>query len=123
MSGTDAMLTPWLAPSEAARRYHVMIKPVGAICNLNCTYCYYLHKEQLLGSKSKSHISGEILENHIRQYIEGQDGSEVVFTWQGGEPTFSSGPLSYRGNISVLIKPVMTCRLPDGGMGKVPVQG
>ena len=64
-----------------------MIKPVGAICNLDCTYCYYLHKETLLGSSSKFQISDEILEAHIRQYIEGQDASEVVFTWQGGEPT------------------------------------
>ena len=87
MNRTDAMVTPWPAPPGAARRYHVMIKPVGAVCNLDCTYCYYLHKEQLLGSKSKFHISDEILESHIRQYIEGQDGPEVVFTWQGGEPT------------------------------------
>ena len=64
-----------------------MIKPVGAICNLDCTYCYYLHKEDLLGSPSKFRISDEILETHIKQYIEGQDRNEVVFSWQGGEPT------------------------------------
>ena len=64
-----------------------MVKPVGAICNLDCAYCYYLHKEELLGSDSKFRISDEILEAHIRQYIEGQRGDEVVFSWQGGEPT------------------------------------
>jgi uncharacterized protein len=64
-----------------------MVKPIGAICNLDCTYCYYLHKEQLLGSTKNFRISDEILETHIRQYIEGQDRSEVVFSWQGGEPT------------------------------------
>ena len=64
-----------------------MIKPVGSICNLDCTYCFYLHKEDLLGSKSKFQMSDEILEAHIRQYIEGQDRDEVVFSWQGGEPT------------------------------------
>ena len=64
-----------------------MIKPIGAICNLDCTYCYYLHKKDLLGSSSKFQMSDEILETHIRQYIEGQDGPEVVFSWQGGEPT------------------------------------
>jgi len=64
-----------------------MVKPIGAICNLDCTYCYYLHKKELLGSSSKFRISDEILEAHIRQYIEGQDGPEVVFSWQGGEPT------------------------------------
>lgn len=32
-------------------------------------------------------MSDEILEQHIRQYIEAQTGDEVVFSWQGGEPT------------------------------------
>lgn len=59
-----------------------MIKPVGSICNLDCTYCYYLHKKELLGTGNHFRISDEILETHIRQYIEGQDRSEVVFSWQ-----------------------------------------
>ena len=80
-------LTPWTAPDGGTRAYHAMIKPIGAICNLDCTYCYYLHKKELLGSNSKFRITDEILETHIRQYIEGQDRSEVVFSWQGGEPT------------------------------------
>ena len=71
----------------AKRAYHAMIKPVGAICNIDCTYCYYLHKKELLGTGSKFRISDEILEAHIKQYIEGQDREEVVFSWQGGEPT------------------------------------
>ena len=64
-----------------------MVKPIGPICNLDCTYCYYLHKKDLLDSSSQFRISDEILETHIRQYIEGQDRGEVVFSWQGGEPT------------------------------------
>jgi uncharacterized protein len=64
-----------------------MVKPIGPICNLNCAYCYYLHKKELLGSDRHFRISDEVLEAHIRQYIEGQDRDEVVFTWQGGEPT------------------------------------
>jgi uncharacterized protein len=80
-------LTPWPAQAGALRSYHAMVKPTGAICNLDCTYCYYLHKEDLLGSNSKFLISDEILGTHIRQYIEGQDRDEVVFSWQGGEPT------------------------------------
>ena len=39
------------------------------------------------GSPSKFRITDEILETHIQQYIEGQDRKEVVFSWQGGEPT------------------------------------
>lgn len=80
-------LSPWPAQAGAARAYHAVVKPIGAICNLDCTYCYYLHKKELLGSDCQFRMSDEILETHIRQYIEGQDRSEVIFTWQGGEPT------------------------------------
>jgi uncharacterized protein len=80
-------LSPYPAPPGGARAYHVMVKPAGAVCNLNCAYCYYLHKQELLGSNNHFHISDQILEAHIRQYLEGQDRDEIVFTWQGGEPT------------------------------------
>lgn len=78
-----------LAPQPAGmkHRFHAMVKPVGSLCNLNCTYCYYLHKEGLLHQPKAPRMSDEILEQHIRQYIEAQTGSEVVFSWQGGEPT------------------------------------
>ncbi len=82
-----ADLTPAPKLPGATRAYHAMVKPVGAICNIDCTYCYYLHKKELLGSESKFQITDDILETHIRQYIEGQDREEVVFSWQGGEPT------------------------------------
>ncbi len=80
-------LSPSPAPAGATRTYHAMVKPIGAICNLDCTYCYYLNKKDLLGSQSNFQISDDILERHIRQYIDGQDGEQVVFSWQGGEPT------------------------------------
>lgn len=68
-------------------RFHAMVKPIGALCNLDCTYCYYLHKEGLLHHPHTPRMSDEVLEQHIRQYIEAQTGDEVVFSWQGGEPT------------------------------------
>ena len=30
-----------------ARPLYVMTKPVGAVCNLACDYCYYLEKATL----------------------------------------------------------------------------
>ena len=87
MSTINNPLSPLPIYPGTTPRFHAMVKPTGAICNLDCTYCYYLHKEQLLGSNSKFRMSDEILETHIRQYIEAQRGDEVVFSWQGGEPT------------------------------------
>ncbi|WP_213194163.1 radical SAM protein, partial [Klebsiella aerogenes] len=69
------------------RRFHVMAKPTGSACNLDCSYCFYLHKEHLLQQEKRCYMSDETLENFIRQYIDGQDGEQVVFSWQGGEPT------------------------------------
>jgi len=72
---------------KPVRRMHVMVKPTGSLCNLSCTYCYYLSKKDLLGQPEQWRISGEALETFIRQYFEGQNHKEVVFSWQGGEPT------------------------------------
>lgn len=68
-------------------RFHVMIKPSGSQCNLWCSYCFYLHKEDLLRQPQKPRMSESLLEEHIRQYIEAQTGDSVVFSWQGGEPS------------------------------------
>src|SRR5664279_3167372 len=87
MSDSRDPLSPLPIYPGTTPRFHAMVKPTGAICNLDCAYCYYLHKEELLGSYSKFRISDEMLEAHIRQYIEAQRGDEVVFSWQGGEPT------------------------------------
>ena len=39
-----------LAPQPAGmkHRFHAMVKPVGSLCNLDCSYCHYLHKQELL---------------------------------------------------------------------------
>ncbi len=66
--------------------FHVMTKPRGAICNLDCKYCYFLSKEKLYPN-SDFRMSENMLEEYIRQYIEAQQVNEVSFAWQGGEPT------------------------------------
>jgi uncharacterized protein len=67
--------------------FHVMTKPVGPICNLNCSYCFYLEKEKLFGKTEQFRMADDVLESYIRQYIEQQDVPEISFAWQGGEPT------------------------------------
>jgi uncharacterized protein len=66
--------------------FQVMLKPRGAICNLDCQYCFYLAKEQLYPG-ADFRMSDELLEEYTRQYIAAQRVPEVVFAWQGGEPT------------------------------------
>ena len=67
--------------------FHIMTKPTGPICNLDCKYCFYLDKENLYPNTSDWRMSDEVLETFIRQYIEGQDVPVISFAWQGGEPT------------------------------------
>jgi uncharacterized protein len=64
-----------------------MAKPSGSTCNLDCKYCFYLSKETLPNGPGTGRMDEETLELFIRQYIEGVTGPEVVFSWQGGEPT------------------------------------
>lgn len=71
--------------------FHVMTKPIGPICNLDCKYCFYLEKEELYTGERRERPSwampDDVLETYIRQYIEQQDIPEISFAWQGGEPT------------------------------------
>ena len=67
--------------------FHVLAKPIGPICNLDCKYCFYLEKETLYPQVSRWAMRDEVLESYIRQYIESHDSPEISFAWQGGEPT------------------------------------
>lgn len=85
-SSLPAMSLPPL-PKGRNYRFHAMVKPSGAACNIDCDYCFYLHKTDLLEQPKHARMDSGVLEQHIRQYIEAQTGEQVVFSWQGGEPT------------------------------------
>ena len=67
--------------------FHIMTKPIGPICNLDCKYCFYLEKENLYPGTKHWAMPPEVLERYIEQYITAQPLDEVHFAWQGGEPT------------------------------------
>jgi serine-type anaerobic sulfatase-maturating enzyme len=67
-------------------RIHVLAKPTGAICNLNCSYCFFLHKDSLYPG-SHFRMRDEVLETYIRQLIDYHRTPQVTVAWQGGEPT------------------------------------
>lgn len=68
-----------------AKPLYVMLKPVGAVCNLNCDYCYYLEKKGLYPDDNKYVMSDKLLEKFTEEYINSQTTSHVMFAWHGGE--------------------------------------
>jgi len=66
---------------------HMMAKPIGPACNLNCEYCFYLEKEALFGDKEDYRMPDVVLSSYITKYIASQPTPVVEFVWQGGEPT------------------------------------
>lgn len=80
---------PGSGPLERAwspEAFHVLAKPTGAICNLGCSYCFFLDKEELYEG-SRFHMSDEVLDRYIRQLIDAHSSPVVTVAWQGGEPT------------------------------------
>ncbi|MES2152590.1 MAG: anaerobic sulfatase maturase [Pseudomonadota bacterium] len=73
--------------TETEQGLHLMAKPIGPLCNLDCDYCFYLEKEQLFPPREKFRMSDEVLRAYVQSYIAAQASAEVEFTWQGGEPT------------------------------------
>jgi len=80
-----------LMPGEVPRTvtrvsepFVVMAKPVGPVCNLECSYCYYLETARLYTNPHKFRMSDALLETYVRQYIEASPGPTVLFEWHGG---------------------------------------
>lgn len=87
-SGIGATPQHRAVPPAAARRgVHVLAKPTGPICNLDCSYCYFLAKESLYPG-DRFRMADELLDAYVRQLLELHAGAaEVTVAWQGGEPT------------------------------------
>ncbi len=72
-------------PAAASPAFHLLAKPTGSVCNLDCAYCFFLEKEKLYPGV-RSRMSDELLERYIRQLIESHRTPQVTIAWQGGEP-------------------------------------
>jgi uncharacterized protein len=75
-----------LMPANGPPAFHLLAKPSGATCNIDCRYCFFLSKE-VLYPNAKSRMSAITLETYIRQLLESHRTPEVTVAWQGGEPT------------------------------------
>ena len=71
---------------SVSRPFHLLSKPTGATCNLDCKYCFFLSKEMLYPG-DRFRMSDELLDSYIRQLLQAHPIGEVSVAWQGGEPT------------------------------------
>jgi uncharacterized protein len=72
---------------KARREFQIFVKPVGALCNLGCHYCYYLQKEHLYPEQESFRMPDDVLEAYIAQHIDASPDPVINFSWHGGEPT------------------------------------
>ena len=69
----------------------LVIKPVGAFCNLRCDYCFYLEKRALYPEeRTVSVMTDETAAELIRQTF--RRSESPLFIWHGGEPTMAGLP-------------------------------
>jgi serine-type anaerobic sulfatase-maturating enzyme len=64
----------------------LLIKPSGADCNLNCSYCFYLDKASIYPGEKTHRMSDSVLEELVKQAMRDSD-KQIGMVWQGGEPT------------------------------------
>ena len=75
-----------LTMDGAPPAFHLLAKPTGPICNLDCEYCFFLSKEALYPD-DKFRMADQQLESYIQQLLSAHKTPEVTVAWQGGEPT------------------------------------
>jgi len=73
--------------AQASRDFQIFAKPAGAVCNMDCRYCYYLEKSRLYPNGGPFRMPENLLENYIVQHIEACPSAAIHFSWHGGEPT------------------------------------
>ena len=69
------------------REFQIFAKPAGPRCNLACSYCYYLEKENLYRGSDFKGMDPDLLREYIIQHIEATTDEVINFSWHGGEPT------------------------------------
>jgi uncharacterized protein len=70
------------------RPCHVTVKPVGALCALECSYCYYAQADKLAetGGRKSGIMSDATMAQLMHDLIDASDAPEMHICWHGGEP-------------------------------------
>lgn len=71
---------------KVSEDFQIFVKPVGAACNLSCSYCYYLDKSVLYPHEIYGHMTDNILRTYISRHLAAAGSGSVMFSWHGGEP-------------------------------------
>lgn len=71
---------------KGVREFQIFVKPVGPVCNLNCSYCYYLPVKSRFPDKHNFLMNDDILEKYVIQHIQASTENVITFSWHGGEP-------------------------------------
>ena len=80
-----------IAKMRRAPAFSTMVKPIGSACNLDCNYCYYRDKSEIYNNRMPC-MSEQLLEEYIKQYLQGVSQERVSFCWHGGEPLMAGLP-------------------------------
>ncbi|MBR5335570.1 MAG: anaerobic sulfatase-maturation protein [Bacteroidaceae bacterium] len=80
-----------IAKMRRAPAFSTMVKPIGSACNLDCNYCYYRDKAEIYSNRMPL-MSEQLLEEYIKQYLQGVSQERVSFCWHGGEPLMAGLP-------------------------------
>ena len=79
-------LSDYKSDMGSLRLPHLVLKPAGPSCNLQCKYCYYAEKSALFDGETACRMSAECLEAVVKRRLEIDVDGPVIFDWQGGEP-------------------------------------
>ena len=80
--------------------FSLLVKPVGAACNLACDYCFYLDKAALYPDGPRV-MPDAVLERMLRSYLALPFDSYCV-TFQGGEPLLAE--LDFYRRVAEIVK-------------------
>jgi uncharacterized protein len=65
----------------------VVARPVGSACNLRCSHCLPSGQQDGCAPAGDARMDDATLEALVRGSLQSSDASEIVFSWDGGEPT------------------------------------
>lgn len=71
------------------KQYSYLIKPASSLCNLECKYCFYHDVSSYRAEPSNGIMSDSTMRILIEKACQVSDASEIIFAFQGGEPTIA----------------------------------